>query len=462
MSTRTTETADPWLDIIQKSLAFGQLPENWPEEGESSSAWRKIVEDLVALRVFLSRLAEGDLSQKLTVKGMLAGNLKMLQSNLRHLTWQVQRVANGDLTQRVDFMGDFATAFNQMTESLRQAQQAERDQRALAEALRDTTAALNRAISLDDVFDSLLANIARVVPHDATVILTVQPDQSVTAVRHNGFDLSPSSSSVPLEHPAMSLANTPSLREMAETRLPCLIPDLHLVPGRFVPPGHWAQSHLGVPIIIKDHVAGFLVLLSRTKDFFSQENAIRLVSFADQAAIAIEKAQLIAQLNDMATKDFLTGVANRRHFFSLAEIEFERSIRYGHPISAMMLDIDHFKMVNDTYGHSAGDMVLQGVAHCCKQVLRKCDLVGRYGGEEFSMLLPETPLSAAYEAGERLRGEISARAYETPQGKVQVTASIGVSTLSPYILSVSTLLDRADKALYNAKANGRNQVKLLE
>ena len=160
--------------------------------------------------------------------------------------------------------------------------------------------------------------------------------------------------------------------------------------------------------------------------------------------------------------DALTGLNNRRHFFYLAEQEVKRARRYDRKLAAMMLDIDHFKQVNDTYGHASGDKVLQAIAELSKRTLRKQDTIGRYGGEEFAVILPETDISRAMEVAERLRVAIASCPIDISQGTVDLTVSIGVAALdTDGNMAVESLLDRADKALYAAKREGRDCVKVF-
>jgi diguanylate cyclase (GGDEF)-like protein len=175
-----------------------------------------------------------------------------------------------------------------------------------------------------------------------------------------------------------------------------------------------------------------------------------------QSETALRNA--LEEVERLAITDSLTGLYNHRHLFELADREFQRARRYQLPLSVMMLDIDEFKRVNDTYGHAIGDQVLQGVAECCREELRGVDVIGRYGGDEFVAMLPETGLSAACQVAERLRKSISQRVLDTKAGRVTATVSLGVAVLDNDHLTPHTLFDRADKALYVAKQNGRNRV----
>jgi diguanylate cyclase (GGDEF)-like protein len=162
----------------------------------------------------------------------------------------------------------------------------------------------------------------------------------------------------------------------------------------------------------------------------------------------------------MASFDPLTHLYNRRHFYNLAEIEFERAIRYNHPLTLFMIDLDHFKQINDRFGHLVGDDLLEFVATICKRNLRKIDIIGRYGGEEFIVLLPETGAEQALLLANRICDTIRDTRMPSSKGSIAVTASIGISVLSNGNGSLEILMDQADQAMYTAKNNGRNQVYL--
>jgi diguanylate cyclase (GGDEF)-like protein len=172
---------------------------------------------------------------------------------------------------------------------------------------------------------------------------------------------------------------------------------------------------------------------------------------------ALQRA--LRDVRRLAITDPLTGLYNQRHFTSAAEAEVQRACRYQRPLSAVMMDIDHFKRVNDSYGHTIGDRLLQKVAESCRKELRKADVVGRYGGDEFAIMLPEIDLAAARRVAERLRKTIAQTQLKTPKGPARVTASLGVAAVDCDTILLEALLSRADKALYVAKRKGRNQVR---
>jgi diguanylate cyclase (GGDEF)-like protein len=198
-----------------------------------------------------------------------------------------------------------------------------------------------------------------------------------------------------------------------------------------------------------------------------RETAVLIIAFMlSSAAFSFVIVRLLRQqhafqdeLKHKAQVDYLTGVSNRGHFMHLAEVELARAIRYGNELSLFMLDIDLFKQVNDRHGHKAGDLVLIELAEVCRATLREVDLIGRVGGEEFAILLPETGVAAAAEVAERLRRELAEARVPQENGlPVQFTVSIGVSALASADDKLDALLARADEALYQAKESGRNKV----
>ncbi|ABM95653.1 MULTISPECIES: GGDEF domain-containing protein [unclassified Methylibium] len=169
--------------------------------------------------------------------------------------------------------------------------------------------------------------------------------------------------------------------------------------------------------------------------------------------------QLVDALCDLSSRDALTGLANRRQFDLALERETDRVARSGEAALVLLLDIDHFKRVNDTYGHAAGDMVLQAVARTLQECVRPMDTVARYGGEEFAIVLPNCPPAFAQAAAERVRRAVEARTVPLPQGTMlSVTLSAGGAFAPPWVRSSARLwTERADAQLYRAKAEGRNR-----
>jgi len=175
-----------------------------------------------------------------------------------------------------------------------------------------------------------------------------------------------------------------------------------------------------------------------------------------------ERQRLEKDLRHLAQTDDLTGLNNRRWFFELAEQELRHTRRMGNPLGLCMLDIDHFKAVNDLYGHAAGDQVLKIVANLCRQELRASDIIGRFGGEEFVIALPDSDLDATCTTAERLRTRLAQFQLPGIFKGLSLTMTAGVTQISPAEASLEPALLRADHALYTGKSNGRNTVVVAE
>ena len=171
-------------------------------------------------------------------------------------------------------------------------------------------------------------------------------------------------------------------------------------------------------------------------------------------------------LNEVSSRDTLTGLFNRGYVIEKLDSEINRAVRHGSPMAVLMIDLDHFKNINDTYGHNVGDQVLQWVGKTLRDSCRVYDVPGRYGGEEFCVVLPETLVGNTTVVAERIRTRIEASELTAGDNLVRVTASFGIAGLdsvpSDALLSPAALIDRADRALYSAKNRGRNRVELWD
>ncbi len=176
-----------------------------------------------------------------------------------------------------------------------------------------------------------------------------------------------------------------------------------------------------------------------------------------------QQLALLARMREVAATDELTGIANRRHFLAMGNLEIGRAQRYGHAVSVAFLDLDLFKKVNDVYGHTVGDKVLCHVARLCQSNVRTIDIFARYGGEEFVLLFPETPPHAAVHAAERLRTTIANTPLRLDDAEIHVTVSLGIAgTERLGKMGLADLVDLADQALAQAKASGRNRVVMIQ
>jgi diguanylate cyclase (GGDEF)-like protein len=217
---------------------------------------------------------------------------------------------------------------------------------------------------------------------------------------------------------------------------------------------------LSVPMLHRSELLGVLNFERPQKADFGQDDIEFFTAVADQAAMAVLNARLHEQTVALSVTDPLTGVPNRRHLFSQLEAEINRANRFGTQLSMVMIDIDHFKHLNDTAGHSAGDDALRQVCAILKRNVRKVDTLARYGGEEFVVVLPQVPKAEAVEVAEKLRLAVEETLFEygktQPAGKV--TISVGVSNLPVDATEQARLIDAADSSLYASKRGGRNKV----
>ncbi|MEE9473689.1 MAG: diguanylate cyclase [Acidimicrobiia bacterium] len=215
------------------------------------------------------------------------------------------------------------------------------------------------------------------------------------------------------------------------------------------------------PLGYRGKIFGVITAVNRRDEpEFTNNDLTLLEAMANQAAMAIENARLFEEVERLAVTDELTGLNNRRGFFDLGRREMERAQRTHRPVTALMLDLDGFKRINDTFGHAVGDEVLRHLGDRCRRAVRDIDLVGRYGGEEFCVLLPETDLKTALEVAERIRSSIADQPFDTAAGPLAIRISIGLALASEDGgETVETLLDRADTAMYYVKQEGGNAVK---
>jgi diguanylate cyclase (GGDEF)-like protein len=218
------------------------------------------------------------------------------------------------------------------------------------------------------------------------------------------------------------------------------------------------SSLLFAPLHMGEEVIGCISAQSYTADTYTHEDLLLLEMFASYAATALSNAGMFQQLQQMAITDSLTNLYNRRYFYEVFEKEFARSLRYKREMSVILLDLDYFKQVNDCYGHLAGDRVLAEVARRVQSCVRSIDTVGRYGGEEFTALLPETSQRSALAVAERIRSQVSSQPVTVGDQHISVTISAGVASLQQDTSSVDELLARADAAMYLSKRLGRDGV----
>ncbi len=329
--------------------------------------------------------------------------------------------------------------------------------RRVADALRQASLALNEHLKQEQVLNVMLEQAHHIAPFETARILSVtgrtfQVVREVNERKSFPFKETP-------RNIRLKIDEFPQLQQLVETGQTTAISDTASVSAWSAqPPFEQARSWVGAPISGYRKEKFILSLSSSRANTFNARHAENLSVYASHAALALENSRLFEETQRLAITDGLTGLFNRRHLFELAEKEIARSRRYQFPLSVIMVDIDRFKEVNDHYGHLVGDQVLRDVASQCKRTLREVDIIGRYGGEEFLILLPETSLEGATQTGQRLCDAVAGLQHKAGDHIFAITASMGVSTLQPGMYRLEHLLDTVDNALYRAKQEGRNRI----
>ncbi len=404
---------------------------------------------------------------------------------LRRLTSAMRRAEEGDLLVRAEVRGEdelarLSAAFNAMLARLTSMKAEEIDthrdlavtkwklslKEELEERIQELALLFDVARSLNSTIElsELLARITQLIPERLHI-----PDFSIMLVNADG-QLEVKSTWPPapeLEGMTFDVGEGACGRA-AETQRVVYLPDVtdasSIFAQRGLKPGQVHGALLCVPMVHLDSVLGVLNFRRPEVASFSPEELELLTAVADQAATAVKNAMLHTDAVKLTLTDPLTGVPNRRHLFARLELEVARSQRFGHPLSILMVDIDHFKKLNDAAGHRTGDEALRKVSEVLRARVRKVDTLGRYGGEEFMLVLTQVSKEAAYEVAEKLRRAVldcqQLAVASQPGG--HVTVSIGVATFPLDASTQDALVDCADSALYASKRGGRNRVTAYE
>lgn len=323
-----------------------------------------------------------------------------------------------------------------------------RDQDLAAEAQLNSLATLSSDLRLDEVLDRITASASSAIG-GAQFALLIAEAGHMRADRHSGL----------AEGSLQALKEWAQEAQALIARGPLVIDDLARVPGL----GNVADtdelplgSACAVPLVFGERLLGVLIALGPGATAFLPNDVVALETYAGHAAIALSNAHLVDQLGREAAEDPLTGLANKRALQLAGEAELSRSARERTAFSVVVIDLDHFKEINDSHGHPFGDQVLVAVADALRSAVRAHDVVGRMGGEEFVLLLPGTRGDEAHivvERARRLIGEI-----ELPGGRL--SSSAGVAATAPGCATLDELFDAADRALYQAKRQGRGRTEL--
>ena len=323
------------------------------------------------------------------------------------------------------------------------------------------TAMLGRALTPEQVMETAFDACAAICDYDVAVIALYEKDRA----RHKVSALRERSPGVidPKQLAGLEFRDNAGLASM-------VVKNRHYLPAGGEPrevsaPIYTrkvklddAKSLLVLPLLSADEAIGTLTLVARAERRFGSDVRDMLSVIANQVAVSLQNGFLYRKMETMATTDGLTGLTNHRTFQNRFEDLLQRAQRHGHKVALLLCDIDHFKKVNDNYGHPIGDEVLRRVAKVLTEVPRKIDVPARYGGEEFAVLLDNVDVAQAKAVAERIRIEISKVVVETEKGPLSVTESIGVAAFPDDGNDRATLVERADLALYHAKHAGRNRV----
>jgi len=377
----------------------------------------------------------------------------IFNKRMRGIVYLDSRVAKGMFTtDDVDILVAITNHVAVSLETARAAQlalavQAARRQRDVAETLRAAMAEQSATLDPDDVMRRLLGSLARTLTGDAAVLLSRDGERLVVTASHG--PAAPVGTALDPVPPALLDLATPRVGTVTDGQQPPFGPLLGS-----------ARSWLAIPVAERRNPLGFL-LVSSDHDTIQEEQVELAAALAGQGMTAYDNARLFSEVQRLATIDGLTGLYNRNYFFAEASRQARITRRYQRPFAAIMMDVDHFKRINDSYGHAVGDDVIRAVAARLRDAARDSDVLGRYGGEEFVLVTPETGASAAMLA-ERLREVISGTPVLTAAGPLAVTISVGMAHVDSGDQDLGPLLARADAALYEAKQTGRNRVVVAE
>ncbi|MBU3176183.1 diguanylate cyclase [Clostridium estertheticum] len=328
------------------------------------------------------------------------------------------------------------------------------EQYCLREKLRSATFSLNSTLILDEVLCKLLISLKQIIPYDSASFFMEENNQFIIKAAY-GFKNMDAIYKIRINKDEDLL-----FKEIYKTYATLLVTNVK-EDNRF---NHYInltdiESWLGIPVIFKDKIVGLLTLDSSKKNIYTKNHCDIALSFAFNAGVAVENAKLHGKTKQLACIDPLTNLYNRRSFFELANKIFDKAKSSMQPISSIMIDIDDFKKINDRLGHHTGDLVLKRLSKICSQNLDENHILGRFGGEEFIVLLPGTSFKEAEMVGENLRHAIENNPLIVRKSDtIPITSSLGVASITPTTENLEYLFTSADKAMYQAKAMGKNKV----
>jgi len=397
------------INEYMRSLLYDmKIQDEMPKELREIEGMKEIDITLRELRKSIRAIGIGDLSEKIQGSGYTFGIIKALQSALRNLTWQTKAISSGDFSQRVEFLGEFSDSFNDMVKKLE--------------------TAILEVKEARDLFEMFFETIP-----DATMIISNEDWKILDCNR--AFESMTGCSKDKLR--SQSIKEVQLFRDTTQE-------DIFFGSIRKNTKGH----DLLVELTVQDDsmIYGLFswdtILIEREKHILCVIKDIT------------DRKKMEEEIRRLSETDGLTQINNRLKLESVLNLEIERLYRSDSVCSVILLDIDYFKRVNDTYGHKTGDEVLKEVADIIKNSVRKIDTVGRWGGEEFMVIMPLTDMNMGKILAEKLRKKISENVFA---GDKNLTASFGIAE-SRGDVSAIELVATADAAMYQAKEAGRNRV----
>lgn len=410
------------LNWIKKLLKDKNVETELPEELQSIPEFMEIYDNIIEIRKGIHSIEVGELDYNISGKGYTLGMIKTLQASLKHLTWQTKVISSGDFSQRVDFMGEFSDAFNSMTQEL--------------------------YISIEEVkhAKSDLEQTYKVLQESENKVKLIFENSPIGIFYYdNNGKIS------------MLNARLAEIFETSKKKIQDKINVLKLPNKKIVE--CIARTLVGETAHYEDvyesTISGKSIVMKAEFAPIKSESGVVIGGIAIVEDFT-ERKQLEDKIVKLSITDKLTQIYNRLKLDEVLEMEYRRSHRSHIPFSAIILDIDHFKAVNDNYGHQIGDSVLKEIANILQTHVRETDVVGRWGGEEFLVIATNTDLEGGRVLAEKLRLEIESFEF-TAIGKL--TCSFGVAAYKSE-MTISSLISTADKALYRAKENGRNRVEI--
>jgi len=319
--------------------------------------------------------------------------------------------------------------------------------------------AIASTLNIDALLELIHVQISKVIQSDTYFVALYLPETHEVEIRILYED--------GIRHPSITVSADEGLSSwIIENKEPLLIHDLNKemdslsVRPILVGEKKLSRSWLGVPLLIENNLVGLLAVASYKPNMFDDTDKLLMEQIGQQAVLSIQNARHYEEVNRQAKLDSLTGISNHNHFIEILYQESEAALKSLSPLSMIMLDIDHFKLYNDTYGHTIGDQVLRLTVQAIESHIKKTDTVGRWGGEEFGIVLPNATTTQANMVANRIRRTLSELPLFNVEGNTipKPTISQGIATIPQHTTDPDELVIIADRALYRAKARGRDQV----